>query len=1532
MPMTDYEQALVFAAKNGNEKSFEELYKIYYNKVYSLAKATLKNDADAEDVLQQTFILAWKNISSLEDNSAFNTWIQRITLNQCYSLMRKNKPEISIDEENDEHGVLELESDLMLPEVYAQQEDLRIRLGRIIDGLSEVQRQTVQLFYFDNMSVEEIASVMDCSVGTVKSRLFLARKAIRTEIEETERKTGTKFYGIAGIPMLAFGKLFASQAEATSIQASSAIASYSKITSEIFGTAKNIILESAQKITSGIEKVATQTADSAAKKGITKTAEKQTIKAAKSVAKKATSTVAKGIGSRIVAVAVSAGILCGSVLGSFADVSAAKVVVPENNEDAKYTPAYYAYVDILNEKRDLINAYTWQKGHTGTGDYWINDEPKPVVIADVCGDDTPELIYIAGGTDQSCYYADLHIATYRNGSVAELYNSAWDSVAGGGFYYYLFKSKTDKSLYAYKSYGDDYWINEYVLFAEENGQLVQKDVLKYDRHPDYDNIVNGTLMSVDKYTSDNKEISESEYNKQKNKLCENTNSVLMYSANIPDDITSFIAKNGCAAMTCSEAILYLKNKLGITYSLSSDEVPYSLKLFLLQFNFGYSNQNFDSQNPVNDNNAQNIIYRIMTNGSCSMNVAYPGETTEEHWDDGTIDPKGKYNQNGHCSFLISDIEKAKWIAKNIFNISDENISKAIKYGEVSGLFYVQNGKAYLELGGVGGPACDIDFESVVFDGSRYHLVYTHYIEDSYNNSAQTFSAEFEYKEINACHYWSLYKRTEYVPESTNPDGSTIDASRYLGTWENDNDQLFIRSANGNTVVFSYSFYRRYGSDEISATLSGNVATFSGAEDGYLTFYDDSITLHLNKIPIEISKSTNSKDFTYKKTDWKSIYSWFVQGYEFMRWGSEDYGTETDYLFGLYDLDNDGTPELLIHNGYNGRAMRCAYCYTVENDAIVYAGICPTEAYYINDENYHGLIGRYSESVQEAFWNYYSKSGSTVSSEPIYTELTAFDGTTTVEQTTKNNDLFKACSGQKSPFGRLYTMEQLTQMGGWDAFVADFENQGGSPSAFNEVQTLNINFVNDKNIDLKWGWNLFNKDASEYDHNIAMAGLILSQAAESGESVIKTRYKELGFENTSTVFYSGRTDNMDMPASCFASSKIKLNGETKYVVSITVRGTGDPGDILTDVGSVIYGFNTAANNVKDAFKNYYSSLSDYYHDSVTPNNTILFITGHSLGGAIAGQLGQMLEGISGHRNCIFAYTFASPNYQTFEYDIDSFTNIHNIVNTQDIFPTVPWGYKKYGHCWYYDSCENGLESYLRSVYTDEEWEEIQKGLHDNTLIFIGALNRGITGIKANHICQTYMACMLKDVPSNIGEGAKSTYSLSSIHCPVDIQILDKDGNVAAWTSGEKAYYTQGANLIIVIDKDEKYVYVPDGIEYNIVFIGTDTGTMNYTQQVISNDEVVSEKTFGNVSIETGKLLYASVNAGNASSQKLKVIDESGHIQKEVKESGKEATPILSLSIFGWLFLCLDVVSAISLLISILSIVKKKKKVNNPTAQI
>ena len=217
MAMSEHDVSLVVAAQSGDSKSFEELYTRYSKKVFAVIRATVKNESDVEDILQQTFISAWQNFARLVEPSAFNKWIQKIAINLCYNLLRKKNITLlmDIDEEMDFIGE-EIVGD-MLPAVYAERDDLRERLGRIIDSLSEVQRQTIVMFYFNELKVEEIAQVMECNVGTVKSRLFLARKAIRAEIDDQERKSGEKFYGI---PMLPLGELIVRQIEAITLSQS----------------------------------------------------------------------------------------------------------------------------------------------------------------------------------------------------------------------------------------------------------------------------------------------------------------------------------------------------------------------------------------------------------------------------------------------------------------------------------------------------------------------------------------------------------------------------------------------------------------------------------------------------------------------------------------------------------------------------------------------------------------------------------------------------------------------------------------------------------------------------------------------------------------------------------------------------------------------------------------------------------------------------------------------------------------------------------------------------------------------------------------------------------------------------------------------------------------------------------------------------------------------------------------------------------------------------------------------------------------
>ena len=248
MAEKEYIITLVRSAQSGDSASFAELYNLYYQRVFAFIRTIVRNSADAEDILQLTFLNAWRNLDQLSDPAAFNTWIQVIARNLSTSHLRKKNFVLLLDAEKDDTPVDIEDTELLLPEVYAEQEDLSRRLGKIIDSLSDVQRQAVMLFYFDQLSVEEIAQVMECSTGTVKSRLFLARKTIRTEIEEQERKSGQKFYGIAGIPMLGLSEIFARQAEAFSLPSS---------------TAGNIL----ERISSTIAQEATSAAQSAAATG-----------------------------------------------------------------------------------------------------------------------------------------------------------------------------------------------------------------------------------------------------------------------------------------------------------------------------------------------------------------------------------------------------------------------------------------------------------------------------------------------------------------------------------------------------------------------------------------------------------------------------------------------------------------------------------------------------------------------------------------------------------------------------------------------------------------------------------------------------------------------------------------------------------------------------------------------------------------------------------------------------------------------------------------------------------------------------------------------------------------------------------------------------------------------------------------------------------------------------------------------------------------------------------------------------------------
>ena len=204
---------LVLSAKNGNKKAFDKLYEITHNDVWYNCLSLLKDEENAKDIMQETYIAAFLKLDTLNDEQKFCGWITSIAVNKCKNKL-KGKVEYQID---DEVLITEAETDeLMLPEEYITKTEKRKVLLQIMeDTLSFNQYQTVLMFYFDEMSISEIAQGLEISEGTVKSRLNSSRAKMKTAIEDYEKKSGDKLHGVVVVPF--FTTIFKEEAKSLAV-------------------------------------------------------------------------------------------------------------------------------------------------------------------------------------------------------------------------------------------------------------------------------------------------------------------------------------------------------------------------------------------------------------------------------------------------------------------------------------------------------------------------------------------------------------------------------------------------------------------------------------------------------------------------------------------------------------------------------------------------------------------------------------------------------------------------------------------------------------------------------------------------------------------------------------------------------------------------------------------------------------------------------------------------------------------------------------------------------------------------------------------------------------------------------------------------------------------------------------------------------------------------------------------------------------------------------------------------------------------
>lgn len=624
--------ALIEQAKNGNVDSLNVILDTYKSNVYAVAFAMLKNKEDAEDATQQALITIWRNIHHLKKIEAFETWLYHIAYTRSLNILKsRSHYEVAENDSDDIYTSEVEENELFLPSEYAEREDLRERLFRIIDSLSAVQRETIVLYYFDDKNVTEISEIMDCSEGTVKSRLYHARNYIKNSITEQEEQSGEKFFGIA-LDTLPIGQLITESVKADMPSA------------EKFANIIDLVKDGIFEVGSGDDFSVEN--DSFSKNGTVSSA-KKTVHIGAKIA---------GVSVGVVAVAVATGIAVNSILNTSTgnireslnstEISMVQTYTEARTEKATTVPktnpteqettkaviqtdplrnVYLKYRDVLIKNKEKIDMYNWQ---------YKDDPAHPIVFADVMGDSTPEMIYIYSDNDvhEDDRTAKLDIVTFNGTDAVTACTYDMDGYSnrmGGGVF--AFQIKGEKNLYTYYRQNGMFNNELYCRFIEKGDyKLEAKEVVYYQND-------NGLGVEMDGRVS-GKTVSEKEAKNARDNLIKSDDTLLLSSSNGMGE--SYPRKLGITAenesKTYAEAMQFLSDYIDKTEADKND--------------FSVISGVYRSVN----NGMSTEYIKIYSDGTFKSNVSgNSGETILEIICNGRID-NFSYDSNKEYSFNTAD--------------------------------------------------------------------------------------------------------------------------------------------------------------------------------------------------------------------------------------------------------------------------------------------------------------------------------------------------------------------------------------------------------------------------------------------------------------------------------------------------------------------------------------------------------------------------------------------------------------------------------------------------------------------------------------------------------------------------------------------------------------------------------------------------------------------------------------------------------------------------------------------------------------
>jgi RNA polymerase sigma-70 factor (ECF subfamily) len=186
------DEKLVRRSQRGNMPAFEELVGRHRDKIYARAFSMMRNEEDAVDLSQEAWVKGWQRLKQFQGDSSFVTWMTRIVINLCLDQLRKHKRQRaeSIEHLEEDLGGVERQMPTVTvnPTEGLERTELRARIDKALGQLSYEHRTVLILHEFEDLEYKEIAKRMQCSIGTVMSRLFYARRKMATLMMSWKRE------------------------------------------------------------------------------------------------------------------------------------------------------------------------------------------------------------------------------------------------------------------------------------------------------------------------------------------------------------------------------------------------------------------------------------------------------------------------------------------------------------------------------------------------------------------------------------------------------------------------------------------------------------------------------------------------------------------------------------------------------------------------------------------------------------------------------------------------------------------------------------------------------------------------------------------------------------------------------------------------------------------------------------------------------------------------------------------------------------------------------------------------------------------------------------------------------------------------------------------------------------------------------------------------------------------------------------------------------------------------------------------------